>query len=167
MLSAGRELLHLELLGEKHGLDIVIAPVGGGGLLSGTAIAAKGICPGISVYGAEPLNADDAYRSFISGKIVPSVNPKTIADGLLTSLSDRTFHIIRNNVDGIITVTEESIVEAMELIWERMKIIVEPSSATVLAVILENPGLFTGKKIGLIISGGNVDLKRLPFNRAS
>ncbi|MGD0583411.1 MAG: pyridoxal-phosphate dependent enzyme [Bacteroidales bacterium] len=163
----GQGTAALELLGEKPELDVIIAPVGGGGLLSGTAIAAKGISTGVKVFGAEPLNANDAYRSFISGKLVPSVNPKTIADGLLTSLSERTFYIIRNNVDGIFTVNEESIVNAMQLIWERMKIIVEPSSATVLAVIMENPGLFAGKKVGLIISGGNVDLKRLPFKQAS
>jgi threonine dehydratase len=162
----GQGTAALELLGEKPQLDAIIAPVGGGGLLSGTVIASKGISPGISVYGAEPLNANDAYRSFISGSIVPSLNPDTIADGLLTSLSERTFYIIRNHVDNIFTVTEESIIEAMQLIWERMKIIVEPSSATTLAVIKENPQLFSGRKVGLIISGGNVDLKKLPFKQA-
>ena len=161
----GQGTAALELLGEKPDLDIIVAPVGGGGLLSGTVIASKGISKNIIVYGAEPANADDAYKSFVSGKIVPSVNPKTIADGLLTSLSERTFYIIKNYADNIITVSEKSIVESMQLIWERMKIIVEPSSATTLAVIKENPGLFAGRKVGLIISGGNVDLKKLPFNQ--
>jgi threonine dehydratase len=161
----GQGTAALELIGEKPDLDIIIAPIGGGGLMSGTVIAARGLKPGIKVYGAEPLNANDAYLSFTSGKIVPSVNPQTIADGLLTSLSERTFYIIKNNVDGIFTVTERSIVESMQLIWERMKIIVEPSSATVLAVIKENPGAFSGKRIGLIISGGNADLKKLPFSQ--
>jgi threonine dehydratase len=163
----GQGTAALELIGEKEGLDAIIAPVGGGGLISGTVIAAKGLLPGVKVYGAEPLNANDAYLSYTSGKIVPSVNPETIADGLLTSLSERTFFIIKNNVDAIFTVSEKSIVESMQLIWERMKIIVEPSSATVLAVIRENPGHFAGKRIGLIISGGNVDLSRLPFNQVS
>jgi threonine dehydratase len=163
----GQGTAALELLEEKPDLDIIIVPIGGGGLMSGIVTAAKGISPGIVVFGAEPVNANDAYKSFISGKLIPSVNPNTIADGLLTSLSERTFHIISKNVDNIFTVTEESIIESMLLIWERMKIIVEPSSATTLAVIKENPEIFKGKRTGLIITGGNVDLKHLPFNRIS
>lgn len=155
----------LELLEEKPDLEIIIAPIGGGGLMSGVSTAARGISPGIKIIGAEPLNASDAYMSFTTGKLVPSVNPNTIADGLLTSLSERTFAIISRNVDGIYTVTERSIVECMQLIWERMKIIVEPSSATTLAAIKENSDVFRGMKTGLIISGGNVDLKNLPFNQ--
>lgn len=155
----------LELLEEKPDLEIIIAPIGGGGLMSGVSTAARGITPGIKIFGAEPLNASDAYMSFTTGKLVPSVNPNTIADGLLTSLSEMTFAIIGRNVDSIYTVTERSIIESMQLIWERMKIIVEPSSATTLAVIKENPDVFRGMKTGLIISGGNVDLKNLPFNR--
>ena len=162
----GQGTAALELLGEKD-LDAIIAPVGGGGLLSGTSIASKVLSDSIRVFGAEPAGADDAYRSVSTGKIAPSVNPKTIADGLLTSLSERTFHIIRNNVDQILTVPEESIVYAMRLIWERMKIVIEPSSATVLAAVLENSDMFRGLKIGLIISGGNVDLSRLPFSYSS
>jgi threonine dehydratase len=153
----------LELMDDVAGLDIVIAPVGGGGLISGTATAVTGINKFMKVIAAEPENADDAYRSFISGTLVPSVNPNTIADGLLTSLSERTFSIIRNNVDEIVTVSEQSIIDAMLLIWERMKIVVEPSSATVLAVIGKNKSMFAGKRIGLIISGGNVDFRKLPF----
>ena len=159
----GQGTVALELLEEKNDLDVVIAPVGGGGLLSGTSILIKSVKRDIQVIGAEPLNANDAYISFTSGILTPSVNPSTVADGLLTSLSERTFSIIKRNVDRIITVREDSIIECMLLIWERMKIIIEPSSATVLAVIKENPENFKGKKVGLIISGGNVDFRKLPF----
>jgi threonine dehydratase len=131
--------------------------------LSGTSTCVKGINRNILVVGAEPMNANDAYISFTTGILTPSVNPLTVADGLLTSLSELTFSIIRKNVDKILTAREESIIECMLLIWERMKIIIEPSSATVLAVVKENPDLFRGKKIGLIISGGNVDFRKLPF----
>jgi threonine dehydratase len=159
----GQGTASLELLEEKNDLDIVIAPVGGGGLMSGTATCAKGISDKIRVIGAEPLNANDAWKSFTTGILTPSVNPLTIADGLLTSLSELTFSIIRKNVDDIFTVGEESIISSMRLIWERMKIIVEPSSATVLAAVMENNDYFRGKRVGLIISGGNVDLSGLPF----
>lgn len=159
----GQGTASLELLEEKSDLDIIIAPVGGGGLMSGTSTCVKGISNKIKVIGAEPLNANDAWKSFKTGILTPSVNPLTVADGLLTSLSELTFSIIRKNVDDIFTVREESIISSMKLVWERMKIIIEPSSATVLAVIKENPGFFRGRKIGLIISGGNVDLKKLPF----
>jgi threonine dehydratase len=159
----GQGTASLELLEDNIDLEIVIAPIGGGGLMSGTATYVRGINNKIKVIGAEPLNASDAWQSFKTGILTPSVNPLTVADGLLTSLSELTFSIIRKNVDEIFTVTEESIISSMKLVWERMKIIIEPSSATVLAVIQENPGFFRGKKVGLIISGGNVDLKRLPF----
>jgi threonine dehydratase len=153
----------LELLEEKNDLEVIIAPIGGGGLMSGTSIYAKGISKHIQVIGAEPANADDAYRSFTTGTLYPSLNPVTVADGLLTSLSELTFSIIKLNVDAIFTVKEESIIECMLLVWERMKIIIEPSSATVLAAVKENKEIFKGKKIGLIISGGNVDFRKLPF----
>ncbi|HKK41301.1 MAG TPA: pyridoxal-phosphate dependent enzyme [Bacteroidales bacterium] len=159
----GQGTAALELMEEKSDLDVIVAPVGGGGLMSGTSVCARGINKSIKVIGAEPLNADDAFRSFTSGVLVPSVNPSTIADGLLTSLSDLTFSVIRKNADGIFTAREESIIECMLLVWERMKIIIEPSSATVLAIIKENPDFFRGHKVGLIISGGNVDLRHLPF----
>jgi threonine dehydratase len=159
----GQGTAALELLREKVDLEIVIAPVGGGGLMSGTSTCVKGINKDIQVIGAEPLNANDAFISFTSGILTPSVNPLTCADGLLTSLSELTFSVIRKNVDKILTVKEVSIIECMLLVWERMKIIIEPSSATVLAAVKENPGLFIGKKIGLIVSGGNVDFKKLPF----
>ncbi len=159
----GQGTAAVELLEDIIDLDIIIAPIGGGGLMSGTSTAVKSINNKIKVVGAEPLNANDAWKSFTSGVLTPSVNPSTIADGLLTSLSELTFTIIRKNVDEIYTVSEDSIIECMLLVWERMKIIIEPSSATVLAVIRENPGYFRGKRVGLIISGGNVDLRKLPF----
>jgi len=159
----GQGTAALELLQEKGDLEIVIAPVGGGGLMSGTSACVKGINDNIQVIGAEPEKANDAFISFTTGKLTPSINPVTCADGLLTSLSELTFSVIRKNVDKILTVKEDSIIECMLLVWERMKIIIEPSSATVLAVVKENSGLFKGKKIGLIISGGNVDFRKLPF----
>jgi threonine dehydratase len=152
-----------ELLEEFPDLDSIFAPVGGGGLLSGTALAAKSMKPSIRVYGCEPANADDACRSFRTGQLLPSVNPKTIADGLLTSLSERTFTVIRAHVDDIFTVSEESILQAMLLVWQRMKIIIEPSSAVALAALLDNHLNFKGERSGIILSGGNVDLLNLPF----
>jgi threonine dehydratase len=141
----------------------VIAPVGGGGLLSGTAIATKSINPSIKVYAAEPEGADDAYRSFKAGEIIPSVKPNTICDGLLTSLGKLNFEIISKNVDEIFTANDDEIKHAMRLVWERMKIIIEPSSAVPLAIVLKNKELFAGQKIAIIISGGNVDLGKLVF----
>ena len=131
--------------------------------MSGTVLSVKSINPEIKVFGAEPLNADDAFRSFKQGVLIPAGPPNTIADGLLTSLSPLTFQIIRENLDGILTTKEETIIEAMRMIWERMKIIVEPSAAVPLAVVIENRYLLKGKKVGLIVSGGNVDLDNLPF----
>lgn len=159
----GQGTAALELLQEISGLEVVIAPVGGGGLMSGTSVSTKGINHDILVIGAEPVNANDAFISFNTGILTASVNPSTCADGLLTSLSELTFAIVRQNVDKILTATEESIIGCMLLVWERMKIIIEPSSATVLAVVKENPELFCNKKVGLIISGGNVDFRKLPF----
>ena len=152
-----------ELIEQTKKLDIVLAPVGGGGLLSGTAIAAKELDNKLKVIAAEPKGADDAYRSFYEKKLFPSENPKTIADGLLTSLGDLTFNVIQKYVDDILTVEEDLIIEAMRMIWERMKIIVEPSSAVPFAAILNNKNQFKGKKVGIILSGGNVDLEKLPF----
>lgn len=159
----GQGTASLELLNDYPDLDIVIAPVGGGGLLSGTLTYVKGLNPAIKVYGAEPLNADDAFRSLRDKTIYPSVSPKTIADGLLTSLCELTYEIISTKCDGILTVTETGIVDAMRLIWERMKIVIEPSSAVPIAAIIEHPEYFVGKKVGVIVSGGNVDLDNLPF----
>ena len=152
-----------ELIEEIDHLDVVMAPVGGGGLLSGTAISTKALLLNARVIAAEPDGADDAFRSFYSKDLQPSVAPKTIADGLLTSLGSLTFPIILKDVDQIVTVSEEGIVAAMRMIWERMKIIIEPSSAVPLAAILENKVDVKGKRVGIILSGGNVDLGKLPF----
>jgi len=164
---AGQGTATLEMLEEVPDLDVVIAPVGGGGLLSGTSIAAKGLKPNVRVIAAEPEMADDAYRSMKDGKIIPSQNPKTIADGLLTSLGTLTFPIIQQNVEQIVTVSERGIVEAMKFIWERAKIIIEPSAATVIGVLWEKKIDLSGLKVGVILSGGNVDLNKLPWQASS
>lgn len=160
---AGQGTAAKELIEDEGEFDIIMAPVGGGGLLCGTAISTKHLLPKCKVIAAEPAGADDAFRSFLAKKIIPSVNPKTIADGLLTSLGERNFEIIMNNVDDIVTVSEEKIVEAMRMIWERMKIIIEPSSAVPLGAILEGKVDIQNKKVGIILSGGNLDLGKLPF----
>ncbi|MEI6883328.1 MAG: pyridoxal-phosphate dependent enzyme [Bacteroidota bacterium] len=162
-IIAGQATSALELIKEIPGLDIIIAPVGGGGLLSGTALSVHYFNKGAIVVAAEPEQADDAYRSFITGEFVPSVNPQTIADGLRTSLGSITFPIIGEHVSSIVTVSEDSIVKAMKFIWERMKIIVETSSAVPFAAIMENKIDIKGKRVGLIFSGGNVDLNDLPW----
>ena len=148
----------MELLNEKPDLDVIMAPVGGGGLLSGSSIAAKGYNPNIVVYGAEPLNADDAYRSFHSGQVETNEDPDTIADGLRTNLCEKTLQIIKKNVEEIFLVSEQEIIEAMEFVWTRMKIIIEPSSAVPIAAILSGKVPIEGKKVGIIISGGNFNL---------
>lgn len=152
-----------ELFEETKYLDLVMVPVGGGGLLSGTAITAKNMSPGTKVIAAEPKNADDAYRSFKTGVLQPPLKPDTIADGLLTALGPLTFRITMEYVDDIFCAGEDSIINAMRFIWERMKIIIEPSSAVPLASILENREYFYGRRIGIILTGGNVDLGNLPF----
>ncbi len=157
-IIAGQGTAALELMEEIQGLDFLLAPVGGGGLLSGTAIAAKGLNPKIKVIGCEPKNADDAYRSMKAGRIIPSENPNTIADGLKTSLGDKTFPIIRDLVDEILLATEEEIIAAMRHTFERMKIIIEPSAALPLAILLSGQLDVEDRKVGVIISGGNVDL---------
>ncbi len=160
---AGQGTAAKELLEEINHLDFIITPIGGGGLLSGTSITTNAINPNIKVIGAEPEGANDAWKSLKYNKLIPSLNPKTICDGLLTSLSERTFEIIESNVNDILLADDNSIIKSMRLIWERMKIIVEPSSAISLAVVLNNPNIFMGSNVGIIISGGNVDLERLPF----
>lgn len=153
----------LELTLQMDEPDMILTPVGGGGLLSGTSIVAKNKWENTKVLGCEPKNADDAYRSFKNNALIPSINPRTMADGLLTSLSERTFSIMMQNVDTILTCREQSIMEAMRLVFQYLKIVIEPSSAVPLATILENPEIFKDKKIAIIISGGNVDLVNLPF----
>jgi len=160
---AGQGTCALEILEDVPDLEIVIAPVGGGGLLSGTALAVQGISPKTRVVGAEPAAADDAYRSFTAGTLFPSGNPKTIADGLRTSLGPNTFPLVRAYVSEIVTATEEAIVRAMRLIWERMKVVIEPSAAVPLAAIMEGKLDVRGKRIAIILSGGNVDLDALPW----
>ncbi len=152
-----------ELLEQIDSLDFIISPVGGGGLISGTALAAHYFSPKTKVIGAEPSLADDAYRSLLTGILQPPLPPSTIADGLRTSLGDITFETIKEFVQEIQLADENEIIYAMRLIWERMKIIVEPSSAITLAIVLKNKTYFKGKRIGLILSGGNVDLGKLPF----
>jgi threonine dehydratase len=159
----GQGTASLELLQEVNDLQTIITPVGGGGLFSGTLIYTKETNPNIEVYAGEPLNADDAFRSLRDGVLYPSINPNTIADGLRTSLCPLTLSIIQKYTDGIFTVTEEAIVDAMRLVWERMKIIIEPSSAVPVAAIMQNREVFEGKKVGIIVSGGNVDVEKLPF----
>ena len=160
---AGQGTAILELLEEISDLDMIITPVGGGGLISGAAIVATGIRNGIRVIAAEPEMADDAYRSMQAGEIIPSTNPKTIADGLLTSLGKITFPIIRGHVEQVITVSEPAIIESMKFIWERAKIIIVPSAAVAVAVLWEGKIDLSRLKVGVILSGGNVDLEKLPW----
>ena len=162
---AGQGTAALELCEDINALDIVMTPVGGGGLLGGTAITVSAISPTTLVVAAEPERADDAYCSFYAKKLIPVENPDTIADGLRTSLGSLTFPIIRDHVSDIVTVSEESIIAGMRYIWERMKIVVEPSAAVPLGAVLTNRGKFLGKRIGIILSGGNVDLDSLPWVR--
>jgi threonine dehydratase len=162
VIIAGAGTTALELLEDQPDLDAVIAPVGGGGQLSGIAIV--GASAGIEVLGSEPEGADDAFRSIRDGTIYPSVDPRTICDGLLTSLSELTFSIIRQHTAGILTVTDDAVIEAMRLIWTRAKLVVEPSGAVTLAAVLEHGERLRGRRLGLILSGGNVDLDHLPWS---
>jgi threonine dehydratase len=160
---AGQGTAALEMLEDIPDLDAVIAPVGGGGLLSGIAIAAKGLTPHIRVIAAEPEMADDAYRSLQEGRILPSEHPRTIADGLLTSLGTLTFPIIQQHVEQVVTVSEAGITAAMKFIWERAKLVIEPSAAVAVALLWERKIDLGGLRIGIILSGGNVDLEKLPW----
>ena len=159
----GQGTAALELLQDRPDLDHVITPVGGGGLIAGTALAVKYFGNDCTCIGGEPMAVDDAWRSLRSGKIETNETAYTMADGLKTQLGDKNFPIIRENVEEIIRVSEEEIKDALGLIWERMKIIVEPSSAVALAAVIKEKSRFRNKKIGIIISGGNVDLTNLPF----
>lgn len=163
-IIAGAGTTALELIKEVGDLDYMFCPVGGGGLLSGTSITTKGLCPNSKVIAVEPELADDAYRSFRDGKLYPSLYPDTIADGLRTSLCERTFKIIQENVDEIIIVSEKEITDAMKFLWTRMKIVVEPSGAVSIAGVLKKSGRINNKKVGVIISGGNIDLDEF-FNK--
>jgi len=160
---AGQATCAKELLEDVEGLDILTAPVGGGGLMSGTALSARYFAPGVKVYGAEPKAVDDAYRSLKSGQLQTNTTIDTIADGLRTNLGKKTFDILHRELDDLFLVSETEIRQAMRLIWERMKIIIEPSCAVPLAAILKHPEVFAGKRVGVILTGGNVDLDQLPF----
>jgi threonine dehydratase len=162
-IIAGQGTVGLEICDQLAEFDAVVVPVGGGGLLAGVATAIKSLRPGIEVIAAEPAGADDAFRSFGLGYWVPQENPRTIADGLLTSLGQRNYAIIRERVDTILTVEESTIVEAMQLQWTRLKTVVEPSGAVSYAAVLEHPERFAGRRVACIISGGNVDLNHLPW----
>ncbi len=160
---AGQGTTAIELLEDIPDLDIILCPVGGGGQLSGIAVAAKTLRPGIGVVGVEPAGADDASRSFRSGKIEPMIHPNTIADGLRATLGTKPFATIRRHVDDIVTVSEESIIESMRRIWEVLKIIVEPSGAVPYAAIASGTLTPRGRKVGIVLSGGNLDLDHYPW----
>ena len=160
---AGQATCSRELLEQVEGLDAIIAPIGGGGMISGTCLTVSNIAPGVDIYAAEPKNADDAYRSFKAGHIIADDAPETVADGLKVPLKDLTWHFVRNHVTDIFTATEDEIVDAMKLTWKRMKIVMEASCAVPLATILANPAVFKGRRVGVIITGGNVDLDNLPW----
>lgn len=160
---AGQGTSALELLEEVSDLDVVMAPVGGGGLISGTALAVAGLSEGVRTVGAEPKAVDDAHRSLRDGRIYPPTNAATVADGLRTFLGDLNFPIIQHYVSGIVTVSEQGIIEAMRLVWERMKLVIEPSSAVPVAALLEGGFKAEGLRVGIILSGGNVDLGHLPW----
>jgi threonine dehydratase len=162
-VMAGQGTAALELLEEVPDLDLVLAPVGGGGLISGTAVAAKGSKPGIRVIAVEPEGADDASRSFRANRILGNEHPMTVADGLRGQLGEHTFRTIRKSVDDIVTVSEAAIVQSMRTIWEVMKILVEPSAAVPYAALIERKIDVGGKRIGIIVSGGNLDLDELPW----
>jgi threonine dehydratase len=163
-IIAGQGTTALEIIEQVEDLDVIITPVGGGGLLAGCSLVAEQ--SGLKIYGAEPEGADDAYRSFQSGELVTSHVPDTICDGLLTTVGRQNFEIIKRSVEEILLVSDQETITAMELLWTRLKLVVEPSSAVTLAAVLKYPGRFAGKKVALVLTGGNVDLKDLPFSRS-
>lgn len=160
---AGQGTCSRELIEQVPDLDAVIAPIGGGGMISGTCLTLSNLAPTMEIYAAEPEQADDAYRSFKAGHIIADDAPETVADGLKVPLKELTWHFVSNHVTDILTASEQEIVDAMKLIWKRMKIVMEPSSAVPLATILKNKKVFAGKRVGVIITGGNVDLNKLPW----
>ena len=160
---AGQATCSRELMEQVAGLDAVIAPIGGGGMISGTCLTLSNIAPKVQIYAAEPEQADDAYRSFKAGHIIADDAPDTVADGLKVPLKDLTWHFVKRHVTDILTASDQEIIDAMRLTWARMKIVIEPSCAVPLATILKNPEVFRGKRVGVIITGGNVDLDKLPW----
>ncbi len=160
---AGQTTCSAELLEQTEGLDAVIAPIGGGGMISGTCLTLSNLAPSVEIYAAEPEQADDAYRSFKAGHIIADDAPVTVADGLKVPLKDNTWYFVSHNVTDILTASEQEIIDAMKLTWQRMKIVIEASCAVPLATILKNRETFAGKRVGVIITGGNVDLDTLPW----
>jgi len=160
---AGQGTCAKEMIEQVEGLEAVIAPIGGGGMVSGTCLTLSNLAPDIKIYAAEPEQADDAYRSFKAGYIIADDAPKTIADGLLVPLKDNTWHFVKDHVTDILTASDAEIIDAMKLIWKYLRIVMEPSSAVPFATILKNPEVFMGKRVGVIITGGNVDLDKLPW----
>lgn len=160
---AGQATCSREMLEQVDGLDAIIAPIGGGGMISGTCLTISSIAPHVEIFAAEPQNADDAYRSFKAGHIIADDAPETVADGLKVPLKDLTWHFVKNHVTDVLTATEDEIIDAMKLTWKRMKIVMEPSCAVPLATILKNKELFQGRRVGVVITGGNVDLDNLPW----
>ena len=160
---AGQATCSAELLEQVEELDAVVAPIGGGGMISGACLTLSNLAPDTDIYAAEPLQADDAARSFRAGKIIADDAPITIADGLKVPLKENTWHFVSNFVTDVQTASEQEIIEAMKLTWQRMKMVIEPSCAVPLAVILRNPEVYRGKRVGVIITGGNVDMDRLPW----
>ncbi len=162
---AGQATCSAEMIEQIEDLDAVIAPIGGGGMVSGTCLTLSNLAPKVKIYAAEPAQADDAMRSFKAGHIIADDAPRTVADGLLVPLKELTWHFVQRHVTDILTASDPEIIEAMKLIWKRMKIVMEPSSAVPLATILKNRDIFAGKRVGVIITGGNVDLDKLPWNQ--
>jgi threonine dehydratase len=160
---AGQGTCSREFMEQTGGLDMVVAPIGGGGMISGTCLTLSTLAPETQVIAAEPEQADDAFRSFKAGHIIADDAPKTIADGLLVPLKDLTWHFVSNHVSEIYTASEDEIIDAMKLTWKHLRVVMEPSSAVPLAVVLKNKGAFRGKRVGIIITGGNVDLDKLPW----
>lgn len=160
---AGQATCSREFMEQVEGLEALVAPIGGGGMISGTCLTVSSTAPGVKIYAAEPEQADDAARSFKAGHIIADDAPVTVADGLKVPLKDLTWHFVKTHVSDVLTASEEEIIEAMKLTWKRMKIVIEPSCAVPLAVILKNRAVFEGKRVGVIITGGNVDLDTLPW----
>ena len=160
---AGQATCSAEMLEQVDGLDAVVAPIGGGGMISGTCLTLSNLAPQIEIYAAEPEQADDAYRSFRAGHIIADDAPNTIADGLKVPLKENTWHFVSQFVTDIQTASEQEIIDAMKLTWKQLRIVMEPSCAVPLAVILKNPSVYAGKRVGVVVTGGNVDLNKLPW----
>ncbi|MCY4327070.1 MAG: pyridoxal-phosphate dependent enzyme, partial [Rhodobacteraceae bacterium] len=160
---AGQATCSREFLEQVDDLDILVAPIGGGGMISGTCLTVSSIATNVQIFAAEPEQADDAMRSLKAGRIIADDAPDTIADGLKVPLKELTWHFVSRYVADILTASEQEIIDAMKISWKRLKVVIEPSCAVPLAIILKNPDIFAGKRVGVIITGGNVDLDKLPW----